>query len=116
MEGIMKKVITIVMILIIIMLSSCGGGKPSDLSDEAYEQAVDIVRVADYYDNGTYDSANASSLINIKYDEFSNIDDSSNTYLNLSIEIPLLRDYIKNKNQAAFKSQLEQIKDKLGIK
>ena len=112
----MKKAITIVMVLVTILLSSCGGGKPSDLSDEAYNQAVDIVKVADFYDNGTYDSSNAYSLIGIKYDEFSEIDDSSNTYLNLSIEIPLLRNYIKDHNQVAFKAQLEQIKEKLGIK
>lgn len=111
----MKKIITIIMIFITISLSSsCSGGKPNDLSNKAYEQAVDIVRVAEYYDNGTYDSSNAYSLISIKYDEFSDIDDSSNTYLNLSIEIPLLRDYIKNNNQVAFETQLKQIKEKLG--
>ena len=112
----MKKVITFIMIIVTLCLSSCGGGKPSDLSDEAYNQAMDIVRVADMYDCGTYDASNAHSLIDMKFKDFCDIDEGvSNTYTNLIIEIPLLSDYIKTNNQVAFKAQLEQIKDKLGI-
>ena len=112
----MKKVITIVMILITIMLTSCVGGKPTDISEDAYNKALEIVRVADFYDDGTYDSSNASTLIGMYFDDFSAMDDSSNTYLNLLLEIPRLRDYIADNNVVAYKAQLDQIKEKLGLK
>ena len=113
-----QKVITFIITILIIssiFLTGCGGGKPEDLSDEAYDIAVDIVRVADFYDNGTYSSANAYTLIDSKYEKFCNIDEVSNTYINLNLEISYLKEYIKSNNQVAFSAQLEQIKGKLGI-
>lgn len=69
----MKKFFTM-LIVAVFMLTSCGGGKPDDVSQEMYDYAVYAIKVTDLYLNGdcsieeTYKKLRDISLPEIEFD------------------------------------------------
>lgn len=112
----MKKLLSLLLFCFIITgITGCGekSSKPDDMSDEAYEVGLKVLKIADKYLDGVIDKEEATRSINIITDDFLSGDEVGDAIISANIK---RIKYSLNVNFSSVQDARDDLAENLGEK
>ena len=115
----MKKILAIIAagLMAVSILSGCGGGKPSDLSDESYALVEKMIDSANMYLNGKITGATAASWVSSDIKKFRDVEEPvspSDTHVTLIFQVGGLRDTLEAENRDGVAKSVKLLEKTIG--